>query len=112
MAEPEPHEIRWTRSAQRDLNGIVSFIAEDSLDNAIAVLQRLENRAETLTQSPERGRIVPELRSIDIYHYRELIERPWRIIYRIEGDMVLVMAVLDGRRDLQSLLVERLVTRG
>ena len=107
----QPREIRWTRTAQRDLSAIAGYIAEDSIDNAIAVLERLENRAETLSQSPERGRVVPELRVIDVYHYRELIERPWRIIYRIEGDAVLVMAVLDGRRDLQSLLLERLVAR-
>jgi toxin ParE1/3/4 len=38
-----------------------------------------------------------------------VIERPWRIIYRTEADQVLVMAVLDGRRELRSLLLERLV---
>ncbi len=38
-----------------------------------------------------------------------MIERPWRIVYRIETESVLVLAVLDGRRDLRSLLLERLV---
>ncbi|NBC14420.1 MAG: plasmid stabilization protein, partial [Gammaproteobacteria bacterium] len=37
------------------------------------------------------------------------IERPWRLVYRIETDAVQVMAVLDGRRDLRSVLLERLV---
>ncbi|WP_295885390.1 type II toxin-antitoxin system RelE/ParE family toxin [uncultured Thiohalocapsa sp.] len=97
------------RTATRDLNAIVSWIAEDSLDNALAVLDRLEARADTLSAQAERGRIVPELRAADVYHYRELIERPWRLVYRIEADAVLVMAVLDGRRDLRSVLLERLV---
>ena len=43
------------------------------------------------------------------YQYRELIEPPWRIVYRIESESVLVLGVLDGRRDLKSLLLERLV---
>jgi toxin ParE1/3/4 len=70
---------------------------------------RLGARAGALSTTPERGRKVPELAALDAHHYRELIERPWRILYRIEGDRVLVVAVLDGRRDLASLLIERLV---
>ncbi|NEX18185.1 MAG: plasmid stabilization protein [Halochromatium sp.] len=110
MAEPTP-EVRWTRAAQRDLDAIVSWIAEDSIGNALDVLDRLQARAESLSDHPKRGRFVPELRLIDVYHYRELIERPWRLIYRIEGHLVFVMAVLDGRRDLHSVLIERLVRR-
>jgi len=106
MAEREVH---WTRAAQRDLNAIVGYIAEDSVDNALDVLGRLQARAETLSQNAERGCVVPELRAADVYHYRELIERPWRVAYRIEHDEVFVMAVLDGRRDLRSVLLERLV---
>jgi len=72
-------------------------------------LDRLEARAESLSQQAERGRIVPELRAADVYHYRELIERPGRLVYRIQIDAVQVMAVLDGQRDLRSVLLERLV---
>jgi addiction module RelE/StbE family toxin len=106
MAE---REVRWTRTAQRDLNAIVSYIAEDSTENALAVLDRLQRRAETLSDNAERGRVLPELSVVDVHQYRELIERPWRLVYRIEPDAVLIMAVLDGRRDLRSVLLERLV---
>ena len=106
MAE---REVRWTRTAQRDLNAIVSYIAEDSTDNALAVLDRLQPRAETLSVNAGRGRVLPELSVVDVHQYRELIERPWRLIYRIEPGALLVMAVLDGRRDLRSMLLERLV---
>ena len=64
-----------------------------------------------LTGSAERGRAVPELRSVDVYQYLELIESPWRIIYRVHGDEVLVVELLDGRRDLESLLLRRLLGR-
>lgn len=39
MTEPE---VRWTRTAQRDMNAIVVYMAEDSADNALAVLDRLD----------------------------------------------------------------------
>jgi len=101
--------IRWTKTARGDLDIVVDYIAEDSVENALAVLDRLEQRADALSLAAERGRLVPELKAVDVLQYRELIERPWRIIYRIEPDQVVVLAVLDGRRDLRSLLLERLV---
>ena len=51
----------------------------------------------------------PELRAVGTLHYQEIIERPWRIVYRVQGERVLVLAVLDGRRSLTALLLERLV---
>ena len=69
----------------------------------------MERRCQTLAALPERGRIVPELRAVDVLTYRELIEGPWRIVYRYDVDRVHVMAVLDARRELSSLLLERLV---
>jgi plasmid stabilization system protein ParE len=101
--------VLWTDTARRDLDAIIDDIARDSIENALKVLERLEHRAASLEGSPERGREVPELRALDLYQYRELIERPWRILYRIESDRVLVVAVLDGRRGLRSLLIERLI---
>ena len=101
--------VLWTRTVRRDLDAIVAYIAPDSMENAMSVLDRLQERAESLTTAAERGRLVPELRSIGVHQYRELVERPWRIVYRIESDSVMVLAKLDGRRDLESLLLDRLV---
>jgi hypothetical protein len=41
--------------------------------------------------------------------WRELIVKPYRLIYRIEGEVVNVLAVFDGHRDLEDLLLERLL---
>jgi plasmid stabilization system protein ParE len=41
--------------------------------------------------------------------YRELVEAPWRLIYRAEAERVIVIALLDGRRDLADVLLERLL---
>lgn len=101
------HEVLWTETARTDLEEIVRFIVHYSLDNALAVLDRLEHAAQKLTRLPERGRCVPELKHLDVLTYRELIVRPWRIIYRFDAQRVYVLSVLDGRRDLASLLLER-----
>ncbi|MCY4564121.1 MAG: type II toxin-antitoxin system RelE/ParE family toxin, partial [Gammaproteobacteria bacterium] len=84
---------------------------EKFLNKALDVIERFEQRCSTLERLPERGRIVPELRSVDILIYRELIVEPWRIVYRHDTGSVYVMAVLDGRRSLSGLLLERLTLR-
>ena len=102
--------VLWAETARRDLAGIVEFVAEESGSaRALAVLDRVERRCETLATLPGRGRIVPELRLVGVHNFRELIEGPWRIVYRLDVDHVYVTAVLDARRDLASLLLERLV---
>ena len=102
--------VLWTEAAKRDLAGIVEFIAEtNGSARALAVLDRVERRCQTLATLPARGRIVPELSLVDVHTYSELIEGPWRIIYRHDIRRVYVTAVLDARRDLASVLLERLV---
>ena len=101
--------VLWTRTARDDLDAILTYIATNSIENAVLVLDRLQGRADSLTTSAERGRLVPELRSIGVHQYRELIDHPWRLVYRIAADSVIVLAVLDGRRDLETLLLDRLL---
>jgi plasmid stabilization system protein ParE len=76
--------------------------------NALVILDKLEAKAAQLATSPNRGRILPERLHTGISQYREIISAPWRIVYRIEGQRVLVMAVLDSCRDLQVVLLNRL----
>ena len=98
----------WTHTAQQDLTEIIEYIAQDSVDDALAILHRLETKAALLITLPNRGRVVPELLHTGISQYRELISAPWRIVYRVGNRQVLIMAVLDSRRDLQAVLLNRL----
>ena len=102
------HRVLWTDAARLDLEEIISFVAFGSPETAQDILERLEKRCSNLAQFPARGRLVPELKAVDVLTYRELVETPWRIIYRFEANRVYVMAVLDARRNLSGLLLERL----
>jgi toxin ParE1/3/4 len=101
--------VLWTETAIRDLEGLIDYIARDAPINAGKILSQLRSKAESLTIAPERGRLVPELLRHGLAVWRELIVRPYRILYRIEGKTVYVLAVLDSRRDLEDVLLERLV---
>jgi plasmid stabilization system protein ParE len=101
--------VRWAEVAVRDLEELVVFIAVDSPANAQRDVDRLERRAAMLEASPARGRIVPELSRLGMRNWREIVVKPHRLICRIENDTFTVLALLDGRRDLEDLLLERLV---
>ena len=66
--------------------------------------ENLKKEAEELNNFPYRGRIVPELKYHNIESYRELIISSWRIIYRIEDVKLFILAVFDGRRNLEDIL--------
>ena len=105
---PERYQIVWAPVALADMDGLLAYIAtRDCVDAAIAVYEKLMRKIETLTSKPTRCRIPPELRAIGIFEYHELIVAPYSIFFRVYEKSVGIVAVLDRRRDLEELLVER-----
>ena len=102
------YDVVWSKIAENDLKNIVEYIADDSPPNALKILKRIKQKALSLYTFPERGRIVPELRDQGIHQYRELVIFPWRILYRISKKSVLVLSVLDSRRNIEDILLIRL----
>ena len=103
------HEVLWTEIALDDLVAIVTRIALDSPREALDVLSGLRTKAAHLETFPDRGRVVPELADIGVRRYRELLVSPHRVLYHREESLVYVVAVLDGRRDLEDTLLRRLL---
>mgnify|MGYP001550016623 CR=1 FL=1 len=103
------YKVIWSRTAERDLESIIDYIAEDSPLNAKRILTKIKKRSSVLYSYPARGRIVPELKEFNILQYREIIVDPWRIIYKIAEDKVIVMSVIDARRNVEDILLDRLI---
>lgn len=103
------HSVFWTQTAQQDLKKIIEYIAANSDIQARQVYLAIKQKADSLRQMPLPGRIVPELRYYSILIYRELISPPWRIIYKTEENRVWVLAVIDGRRNVEDILLERFI---
>ena len=103
------YEVVWAHVAENDLISIIEHIAQDNPLNASRILKRIKDKASNLTDSPERGRLVPELLDQGISKYRELVIPPWRVIYRIGQDRVYVLSVLDSRRNIEDVLLNRLI---
>jgi len=88
-------KVHWTNRAKTRLKLIYDFIAEDSPMSAIKVIDRLTARSQLLTELPNSGRRVPEYARNDV---RELLENPYRIIYRVKSDQIDVLTVMHYRQ--------------
>lgn len=103
------YQVFWTQTAQQDLKRIIEYIAADSEIQARRVYLTIKQKSDNLRQMPLQGRIVPELRYYSILTYRELISPPWRIFYKTEENKVWVLAVIDGRRNVEDILLDRFI---
>jgi len=103
--------VIWADIAENDLKNIIEFIANDSLSNAQEVFDKIIKKASGLYILPKRGRLVPELKDQGILQYRELIHFPWRIIYRISENKVYVLTVIDSHRNIEDILLKRLLNQ-
>ena len=104
---PERYQVRWAPVAVADTLSILDYIAQENPDHAEQLFDKIRARAKSLERLPERGRVVPELQAIGVRFLREQVLAPYRILYRIERNAVHVVAVFDGRRNLEDILLDR-----
>jgi plasmid stabilization system protein ParE len=107
----QKYDVKWADIAEKDLKNIIEYIADDSSLNAQKVFKKVKVKASSLYFFPDRGRLVPELKNQGILQYRELIHSPWRIIYRISENTVYVLSILDARRNIEDILLKRLLNQ-
>ncbi len=105
-----PFAVLLTENAARDLESLYNYIhRNDAPGKADHVLEQIENALDSLAEFPERGRYPKELDTLGIRQYREIFFKPYRIIYQVTGETVHVFLIADGRRDMRSLLEQRLL---
>lgn len=110
MAGSDPFEVFLTPGAERDLESIVDYITQhDSVVRAEYVLDQLLDAVTGLEIFPERGSCPKELLNVGIQEYRQVLFKPYRLIYRVFEERVVIYLIVDGRRDFQSLLERRLL---
>ena len=106
----ESFAVELTQGAARDLEQIYDYLAENRRsEDAAALLDSFLERVETLEYFPMRGVVPRELEALGLTEFRQILLPPYRLIYRVTGQVVHVLLVADGRRDMQSLLQRRLL---
>jgi len=86
-------KVNWTQTAQKHLDSIYEYIAQDSKEYALHMVDRLTRRSQQIANMPLSGRRVPEY---DTNQIREVIEQPYRIIYYIKHEQIDIIAVIHA----------------
>ena len=89
------YRVDWSQRALDDLEAIAQYISLDSTAYAKAVVKTVVDLTRKLSGFPYTGRIVPEFSDQSL---REWFAYSYRIIYRVEGDVVTIAAIIHGKR--------------
>ena len=103
------YKVLITPQAQADIRGIHEFVLQrEGALRAAGVLQELKKAVFSLASTPLRGKEPVELEPLGATDYLQIVVKPYRIIYYVQGQVVQVALVADGRRDFAGLLALRL----
>ena len=103
--------VKFTPGARKDLRSIHDYISgNDSPEKANYVARKIVEEAVSLGMLPARGAHPPELLVLGRQDYRQIFFKPYRILYKVRGDIIHIAVIADGRRDMQSLLARRLIS--
>ena len=69
--------------------------------------ERIKESSIKIGEFSEQGRVIPELQNENLTKFREIIVKPWRVMYRSEGKDILILAIIDGRRNIEDILMKR-----
>lgn len=106
----EKYRIVWSDIAIRDVENLIEYIAgRGNTINAHRVYLKIIKKIDRLSSHPFRCRIVPELKELFIHEYRELIVKPYRIFFRVYDKNIVLVGILDSRRDLEEILIQRVI---
>lgn len=88
-------KILWSPLAIDRASEIAEYIAQDKPSAAAKWIDTVFSKVEQLKSTPEIGRLVPEIRN---NQFRELIYGNYRIIYRIEKELISILTIRHGKQ--------------
>jgi toxin ParE1/3/4 len=104
------YAVYFVDEAEKDLLEIYAYVKESGYPlTAKNLFSQIREACADLSEMPERGRTPPELERIGVFEYREILVKVYRIIYQIIGKAVFIHCILDGRRDVQEILQQRIL---
>lgn len=93
------HRVVWSPQALDDVEAIAEYIEKDSLFYARAVVAKVVAMTRHLARFPLSGRVVPEIKEP---FFREVFAFSYRVIYRADEEVVTIIAVVHGKRLLET----------
>jgi toxin ParE1/3/4 len=95
--------LRWTLPALSDLDSIAEYIATDAPERTSTFIKGIIEVTTILIEHPLFGRMIPEVQNPI---YRELIYKNYRILYRFQNELVEILTVFHGAKQLDDSITE------
>ena len=89
--------VEWSERAIYHVEKVRQYLTSQKSLHVEDVIRRIYKKTEALELNPYLGAAVQEYSDNNL---RELIEPPFRILYRVHQDSVEVVAVIHGRQNL------------
>ena len=89
-------KVIWSDHALDDIEQISQYISKDSPDRAALFVGRLIDATDSLREFAHSGREIPEVGN---EAYREVIYGAYRLMYKVEGEIILILAVVHSARN-------------
>jgi len=102
------YKVNVTITANSDLLEIVAYFFDKNREYSEKVYTSIKEKIKSLEDLPERGIVVPELENKGIRKFRQILSGNYRIIYSMENETIYINSIVDSRRNLEELLVEKL----
>jgi toxin ParE1/3/4 len=94
-------DVEITSTAEADIAEIWDYIAQDNPENASVFIFAIEEQIASLEAFPERCARIAE-NAILGTAYRHILHGPYRTIFRITGNTVLILRVMHSSRLLET----------
>ncbi len=101
-------EVILSRFAENDLKEIIAYFFEINPEYTRDLYNKIKQKILELKVFPSRGKIVPELEKQGIIKYRQILVGNYRIIYTIKNNSVNILIIIDSRRNLEEILLNKL----
>ena len=103
-------KIIWSEDAGNELLEIISYIKKHS-GKIIAnnIHKKLMQKIKDASENAEGRRLSPLLKEFGIIDIHQINVNPWSIYYRAENEVMIIISIIDMRRNLEEILYQKIL---
>jgi toxin ParE1/3/4 len=70
---------------------------------------KIKSQIKKIKDMPGMGKAVQILKDIGINDYRQIVQDHWIIYYKVDGQIINIISIIDGRRNLEEILYKKII---
>ncbi|GHV94411.1 hypothetical protein AGMMS50293_07310 [Spirochaetia bacterium] len=104
------YKIIWSNDAGEELSDIISYIKYNTGNiTAKKIYTKIRDAVKNISKNPEGRRISPLLKAFGINDIHQININPWTIFYKVENKTIMVISIIDERRNLEEILYKKML---